>query len=124
MFLAFASYKGFTVYQLDVKSAFLYGKVRELVYVEQPPGFSDPDHPDRVYKLDKALYGLHQPPRAWNETMSTHLLKNGIFIHQTKYVHDILTRFKMEDCSAYYTPIPVNHKFGPDTKNDNNIDPT
>ena len=77
LFLAFASFKGFTVYQLDVKSALLYGKVQELVYVKQPPGFTDPDHPDRVYKLYKALYGLHQAPRVWYETLSTHLLENG-----------------------------------------------
>ena len=50
--------------------------------------------------------------------------KDGIFIHQTKYVHDILTRFKMEDCSTYHTPIPVNHKLGPDTENDDDVDPT
>ena len=64
LFLAFASFKGFKIYQLDVKSTFLYGKVQEEVYVEQPPGFTDPDYPYKVYKLDKALYGLHQAPRA------------------------------------------------------------
>ncbi|KAI3828440.1 hypothetical protein L1987_02541 [Smallanthus sonchifolius] len=65
MFLAYAAYMDFTVHQMDVKSAFLYGKVQEEVYVKQPPGFIDPSYPDRVYKLDKALYGLHQAPRAW-----------------------------------------------------------
>ncbi|KAI3742536.1 hypothetical protein L1987_60221 [Smallanthus sonchifolius] len=76
LFLAFASFKGFKVFQLDVKSAFLYGKVKEEVYVCQPPGFEDPLNPNMVFKLDKALYGLHQAPRAWYETLSTHLLAN------------------------------------------------
>ncbi|GJX14355.1 retrovirus-related pol polyprotein from transposon TNT 1-94 [Tanacetum coccineum] len=62
---------------MDVKSAFLYGKIEEEVYVCQPPGFEDPDFPDRVYKVEKALYGLHQAPRAWYETLSTYLLDNG-----------------------------------------------
>ncbi|GJT02845.1 putative ribonuclease H-like domain-containing protein [Tanacetum coccineum] len=65
LFLAYASFKDFVVYQMDVKSAFLYGKIEEEVYVCQPPGFEDPDFPDRVYKVEKALYGLHQAPRAW-----------------------------------------------------------
>ncbi|GJZ23530.1 putative ribonuclease H-like domain-containing protein [Tanacetum coccineum] len=65
LFLAYASFKDFVVYQMDVKSAFLYGKIKEEVYVCQPPGFEDPDFPDRVYKVEKALYGLHQAPRAW-----------------------------------------------------------
>ncbi|KAI3814308.1 hypothetical protein L1987_19059 [Smallanthus sonchifolius] len=65
LFLAYASYVGFKVYQLDVKSAFLYGKVHEEVYVTQPLGFDDPHNINKVYKLDKALYGLHQAPRAW-----------------------------------------------------------
>ncbi|GJV60482.1 putative ribonuclease H-like domain-containing protein [Tanacetum coccineum] len=60
LFLAYASFKDFVVYQMDVKSAFLYGKIEEEVYVCQPPGFEDPDFPDRVYKVVKALYGLHQ----------------------------------------------------------------
>ncbi|GKA66925.1 retrovirus-related pol polyprotein from transposon TNT 1-94 [Tanacetum coccineum] len=61
---------------MDVKSAFLYGRIEEEVYVCQPPGFEDPDFPDRVYKVEKALYGLHQAPRAWYETLSTYLLDN------------------------------------------------
>ncbi|GKA94100.1 putative ribonuclease H-like domain-containing protein [Tanacetum coccineum] len=77
LFLAYASFKDFVVYQMDVKSAFLYGKIEEEVYVCQPPGFEDPDFPDRVYKVEKALYGLHQAPRAWYETLSTYLLENG-----------------------------------------------
>ncbi|GJT71156.1 putative ribonuclease H-like domain-containing protein, partial [Tanacetum coccineum] len=77
IFLAFASYMGFIVYQIDVKSAFLYGKIDEEVYVSQPPGFQDPKHPKKVYKVVKALYGLHQAPRAWYATLSTFLLKNG-----------------------------------------------
>nr|GFA84909.1 copia protein [Tanacetum cinerariifolium] len=59
LFLAYA----FMVYQMDVKSAFLYGTIKEEVYVCQPSGFEDPDHPDKVYKVVKALYGLHQAPR-------------------------------------------------------------
>ncbi|GJV33683.1 putative reverse transcriptase domain-containing protein [Tanacetum coccineum] len=77
LFLAYASYMGFIVYQMDVKSAFLYGTIEEEVYVCQPPGFEDPHFPDKVYKVEKALYGLHQAPRAWYETLSTYLLENG-----------------------------------------------
>ncbi|GJY88370.1 putative ribonuclease H-like domain-containing protein [Tanacetum coccineum] len=77
LFLAYASYKDFVVYQMDVKSTFLYGKIEEEVYVCQPLGFEDPDFLDRVYKVEKALYGLHQAPRAWYETLSTYLLDNG-----------------------------------------------
>ncbi|GJW69891.1 putative ribonuclease H-like domain-containing protein [Tanacetum coccineum] len=79
LFLAYASFKDFVVYHMDVKSAFLYGKIEEEVYVCQPPGFEDPDFLDKVfkvYKVEKALYGLHQAPRAWYETLSTYLLKN------------------------------------------------
>ncbi|GKB44293.1 putative ribonuclease H-like domain-containing protein, partial [Tanacetum coccineum] len=65
LFLAYASYMGFTVYQMDVKSAFLYGTIDEEVYVMQPPGFQDPQFPHKVYKVVKAMYGLHQAPRAW-----------------------------------------------------------
>nr|GEY81455.1 hypothetical protein [Tanacetum cinerariifolium] len=77
LFLAYAFFMGFMVYQMDVKSDFLYGTIEEEVYVCQPPGFEDPDYPDKVYKVVKALYGLHQAPRAWYETLSNYLLENG-----------------------------------------------
>ncbi|KAI3735684.1 hypothetical protein L6452_15192 [Arctium lappa] len=77
LFLAYASYMNFKFYQVDVKSAFLYGSIEEEVYVCQPPGFENPSYPDRVYKLKKALYGLHQAPRAWYDTLSSYLLENG-----------------------------------------------
>nr|GEU54579.1 hypothetical protein [Tanacetum cinerariifolium] len=77
LFLAYASFMGFMVYQMDVKSAFLYGTIEEEVYVCQPLGFEDLDHPDKVYKVVKALCGLHQAPRAWYENMANYLLENG-----------------------------------------------
>ncbi|GJT34100.1 putative ribonuclease H-like domain-containing protein [Tanacetum coccineum] len=77
LFCPYASFMGFLVYQMDVKSAFLYGTIKEEVYMTQPPGFKDPDHPDKVYKVVKALYRLHQAPRAWYETLANYLLSNG-----------------------------------------------
>nr|GEW32657.1 hypothetical protein [Tanacetum cinerariifolium] len=77
LFSAYASFMGFMVYQMDVKSAFLYGTIEKEVYVCQPSRFEDPDHPDRVYKVVKALYSLHQAPRAWYETLANYLLENG-----------------------------------------------
>ena len=77
MFLAYATYKVFIVFQMDVKTAFLYGKLKEEVYVSQPDGFIDLSMPDYVYILDKALYGLKQVPRAWYEELSTYLLEAG-----------------------------------------------
>ncbi|GKD06051.1 putative ribonuclease H-like domain-containing protein [Tanacetum coccineum] len=109
LFLAYASFMGFIVYQMDVKSAFLYVTIEEEVYVCQPPGFEDPHFPNKVYKVEKALYGLQQAPRAWYETLSTYLLENGfrrgnidktLFIKKDKgdillvqvYVDDIIFR--------------------------------
>ncbi|GJR76983.1 putative ribonuclease H-like domain-containing protein [Tanacetum coccineum] len=110
---------------------FLYGKIEEEVYVCQPPGFEDPNFPDRVYKVEKALYGLHKAPKAWYETLSTYLLDNrfqrgkidktlfirkdkglqvkqkedGIFISQDKYVIDILKKISFTDVKTASTPM-------------------
>jgi hypothetical protein len=75
--LAFATFKRFKLYQMDVKSAFLNGVIQEEVYVRQPLGFESPKYPDRVYKLSKALYGLKQAPRAWYARLKTFLLEHG-----------------------------------------------
>ncbi|GKE15928.1 putative ribonuclease H-like domain-containing protein [Tanacetum coccineum] len=119
LFLAYASFKDFVVYQMDVKSAFLYGKIEEEVYVCQPLGFEYLDFSNRVYKVEKALYGLHQAPRAWYETLPTYLLDNGfqrgkidktLFIRRDKgdimlvqvYVDDIIFGFtKKSLCNAF-----------------------
>ena len=74
IFLAFAASKGFKVFQMDVKSAFLNGFIEKEVYVKQPLGFENPKLPNRVYKLQKALYGLKQAPRAWYDRLKTFLL--------------------------------------------------
>nr|GFA00161.1 copia protein [Tanacetum cinerariifolium] len=74
LFIAYAAHKYFTVYQMDVKTAFQYGPQKEEVYVNQPDGFVDPYHPDKVYRLKKALYGLKQAPRAWYNELSKFLL--------------------------------------------------
>ncbi|PWA66883.1 Copia protein [Artemisia annua] len=107
IFLAYASYMNFKVYQMDVKSAFLNGKLKEEVYVQQPPGFESYEFLNHVCKLDKALYGLKQAPRAWYDTFSAFLIlnkfvrgriDNTLFIYRTKedvilvqvYVDDII----------------------------------
>nr|GEU54646.1 hypothetical protein [Tanacetum cinerariifolium] len=105
LFLAYASFMGFIVYQIDVKSAFLYGTINEDVYVMQPPGFQDPEYPARIYKVEKAMYGLHQAPRAWYGTLSKYLLTNGFqrgTIDQTLFIRRqigdfILVQIYMDD---------------------------
>ncbi|GJW72795.1 putative ribonuclease H-like domain-containing protein [Tanacetum coccineum] len=92
LFLAYASFKDFIVYQMDVKSAFLYVKIEEEVYVCQPPGFEDPHFLDKVYKVEKALYGLHQAPRAC----------------QDKYMAEILKKFDFVSIKTVSTPMETN----------------
>ncbi|GKB27726.1 retrovirus-related pol polyprotein from transposon TNT 1-94 [Tanacetum coccineum] len=97
LFIAYAAHKSFTVYQMDIKTTFLYGPLKEEVYINQPDGFVDPYHPDQVYRLKKALYGLKQAPRAWYDELSNFLVSKGfskgsidptLFI--TKHGEDIL----------------------------------
>ncbi|KAD3066989.1 hypothetical protein E3N88_34869 [Mikania micrantha] len=186
LFLAFAISHNIKVYQMDIKSAFLYGTIKEEVYVCQPPGLDDVHHPDWVYKLDKALYGLKQAPRALYDTLSRFLLSNkfsrgtidktlfmkrvdkelllvqiyvddiifgstkpsmcehfsklmsskfemsalselktflglqvkqtpnGTFIHQSKYVKDLLNKFDMNDCKIISTPMATSPGICPD----------
>nr|GEV17357.1 hypothetical protein [Tanacetum cinerariifolium] len=133
LFLAYASFMGFKVYQMDVKSAFLYETIEEEVYVCQPPGFEDPDYPDKVYKVVKAIYGLHQAPRACSTNkdlckafekltkdkfqmssmgeltfflgLQVKQKQDGIFISQDKYVAKILRKFGLTDGKSVSSPI-------------------
>nr|GEV83664.1 retrovirus-related Pol polyprotein from transposon TNT 1-94 [Tanacetum cinerariifolium] len=77
LFIAYAAHKSFTVYQMDVKTTFLYGPLKEEVYVNQPDGFVDPYHPDKVYRLKMYLYGLKQAPRVWYDELSNFLVSKG-----------------------------------------------
>nr|GEY20801.1 retrovirus-related Pol polyprotein from transposon TNT 1-94 [Tanacetum cinerariifolium] len=79
LFIAYAAHKSFIVYQMGVKTTFLYGPLKEEMYVNEPDGFVDPYHPDKVYRLKKALYGLKQAPRAWYDELSKFLLSKGFF---------------------------------------------
>nr|GFD22327.1 copia protein [Tanacetum cinerariifolium] len=97
LFISYAAYKSFTVYQMDIKTTFLYGPLKEEVYVNQPDVFVNPYHLDKVYRLKKALYGFKQAPRAWDDELSNFLVSKGfskgsinptLFI--TKHGEDIL----------------------------------
>jgi hypothetical protein len=186
--LAYATYHDFKLYQMDVKSAFLNGSIKEEVYVEQPPSFEDSEYPNHVYKLSKALYGLKQAPRAWYECLRDFLITNGFkvgkvdptlftktiandlfvcqiyvddiifgstnkstceefsrimiqkfemsmmgelkyflgfqvkqlqegtFISQTKYIQDILTKFRIKDAKSVKTPMGTNGHLDLDTR--------
>nr|GEX08110.1 hypothetical protein [Tanacetum cinerariifolium] len=122
LFIAYAAHKPFTVYQMDVKRAFLYGPLKEEVYVNQPDSFVDPYHPDKVYRLKKALYGLKQAPRAWYDELSKFLLSKRfskgiqihqsprcIFINQAKYAQEILKKHGMTSCDSIGTLMATKH---------------
>jgi hypothetical protein len=87
--LAYACAHNIKLYQMDVKSAFLNGKISELVFVEQPPGFEDPKRPNHVYKLSKALYGLKQAPCAWYERLRDFLLSNDFKIGKLTLLYSL-----------------------------------
>ncbi|GJT11709.1 retrovirus-related pol polyprotein from transposon TNT 1-94 [Tanacetum coccineum] len=112
---------------MDVKTAFLNGPLKEEVYVAQPEGFVDPDHPEKVYLLRKALYGLKQAPRAWYDELSNflkskgftkglqiHQSPKGIFINQAKYALEILKKHNMDNCHSIGTPLATKPKLDVD----------
>nr|GEU48995.1 hypothetical protein [Tanacetum cinerariifolium] len=119
LFIAYAAHKSFTVYHMDVKTTFLYGPLKEEVYINQPDGFVDPYHPDKVYRFKKALYGLKQAPKAWYDELSTswypkdspkiHQSPRGIFINQAKYAQEILKKHGMTSCDSVGTPMATKH---------------
>ena len=98
--IAFAAHMGIKLYQMDVKSAFLNGYLKEEVYVKQPPGFENGDFPNNVFKLDKALYGLKQAPRAWYERLSSFLLENDF--RRGKVDNTLF----LKSCLLYTSPSP------------------
>nr|GEV55270.1 Gag-Pol polyprotein [Tanacetum cinerariifolium] len=118
IFLAYAAHKGFSVYQMYVKTAFLHGSLKEDVYVCQPEGFIDADHPSRVYKLKKALYGLKQALRAWEMMFFFGLQINqshsGIFINQSNYMNEIFKKYGLNTCDIIGTLMDIKDKLGLD----------
>nr|GEX18112.1 retrovirus-related Pol polyprotein from transposon TNT 1-94 [Tanacetum cinerariifolium] len=122
IFIAYAAHKSFSIYQMDVKTTFLNGTLKEEVYVAQPDGFVDPDHQKKIYRLRKALYGMKQAPRVWYDELSTFLTSKGftkglqiyqspcgIFINQAKYTLEILHK---------HTPIATKPKLDADLSGD------
>nr|GFA58096.1 hypothetical protein [Tanacetum cinerariifolium] len=126
IFLVYVAHTSFLLFQMDVKTAFLHGSLKEVVYVCQPEGFIDADHPSHVYKLKKALYGLKQAPRAWYDELSTFLLQNHFFkgtidptlfircfhndILVSKYVLEILKKYGMKSSDPVGTPMKIKDK--------------
>ncbi|GJZ25139.1 retrovirus-related pol polyprotein from transposon TNT 1-94 [Tanacetum coccineum] len=151
IFLAYAAHKSSIVFQMDMKTAFLHGTLKEDVYVCQPKGFIDVDHPSHLYKLKKVLYGLKQAPRAWYDELSKFLQQNhffkgtidptlfigrfdddmlvltnpprDIFINQSNYVLEILKKYGMETCDPIGTPMEIKDKLDLD-KNGTLVDAT
>nr|GEZ03974.1 retrovirus-related Pol polyprotein from transposon TNT 1-94 [Tanacetum cinerariifolium] len=146
-FLAYAAHKNMVVYQMDVKTAFLNGNLREEVYVSQPNGYVDQDNPNHVYKLKKALYGLKQAPRAWYDMLSSFLISQdfskdvddgqnliflglqisqsprGIFINQSKYALESLKKYGFESCDPVDTQMVEKSKLDED-KEGKSVDPS
>ncbi|GJY04559.1 retrovirus-related pol polyprotein from transposon TNT 1-94 [Tanacetum coccineum] len=148
IFLVFSVHMNMVVYQMDVKTAFLNGNLREEVYVSQPDGFVDPDNPNHVYKLKKALYGLKQAPRAWYDMLSSFLISHdfskgsvdptlfickkgkelilnpqGIFINQSKYALESLKKYDFDSCDPVDTPMVEKSKLDED-KEGKAVDPS
>ncbi|GKC49705.1 retrovirus-related pol polyprotein from transposon TNT 1-94 [Tanacetum coccineum] len=131
IFLAYATHKSFTVFQMDVNTAFLHGTLKEDVYVCQPEGFIDANHPSHVYKLKKALYGIKQAPKAWSMLMILSLVlqtlvnqsPHGIFINHSNYVLEIFKKYEMESCDPVGPLMEIKDKLDPN-QNGSRVDAT
>nr|GFA99476.1 copia protein [Tanacetum cinerariifolium] len=116
IFLVFAAHMNMIVYQINVKTAFLNGILREKVNVSQPDRFVDPDNPNHVYRLKKALYGLKQAPSAWYDLLSLFLLSQG-------FSKESLKKYKKESCDPVDIPMVEKSKLDEDTQR-KAVDPT
>ncbi|GKC49174.1 retrovirus-related pol polyprotein from transposon TNT 1-94 [Tanacetum coccineum] len=127
IFIANVAHKNMTIYQMDVKTDFLNGKLKEVVYISQLEGFVDQDNPSHVYKLKKALYGLKQAPCAWYDMLSSFLISQqfskglqisqsprGIFINQSKYASEIVKKYGLHSTDSVDTPMIENKKLDED----------
>ncbi|GJT47992.1 retrovirus-related pol polyprotein from transposon TNT 1-94 [Tanacetum coccineum] len=127
IFVANVAHKNMTIYQMDVKTAFLNGELKEEVYVSQPEGFVDQDKPSHVYKLKKALYSLKKAPRTWYDMLSSFLISQqfskglqisqsprGIFINQSKYAYEIVKKYGLHSTDSVDTPMIENKKLDED----------
>nr|GEW66606.1 hypothetical protein [Tanacetum cinerariifolium] len=139
IFIAYAAHKSFLIYQMDVKTTFLNGPLKEEVYVAQPDGFVDPDHPEKVYRLRKPLYGLKQAPRAGYDELLRFLtskrftkgttdptiftIRYGEDILLAKYALEILHKHRMEKCQSIGTPMATKPKLDADLS-ENPVDQT
>nr|GEU35353.1 retrovirus-related Pol polyprotein from transposon TNT 1-94 [Tanacetum cinerariifolium] len=139
IFLTYAAHKNMVVYQMNVKTTFLNGNLREEVYVSQSDGFVDPDNPNHVCKLKKALYGLKQAPHAWYDMLSSFLIsqdfskgsvdptlfirRNGNDLLLSKYALESLKKYDFESCDPVDTPIVEKSKLDED-KEGKAVDPS
>ncbi|GJR46469.1 retrovirus-related pol polyprotein from transposon TNT 1-94 [Tanacetum coccineum] len=127
IFIANATHKNIKIYQIDVQTAFLNGKLKEEVYVSQPEGFMNQDNSSHVYKLKKALYGLKQAPRALYNMLSSFLISQhfskglqisqspkGIFINQSKYASEIVKKYGLLTTDSVDTPMVEKNKLDED----------
>nr|GEV62981.1 hypothetical protein [Tanacetum cinerariifolium] len=127
IFIAYGTHKSFPIYQMDVKTTFLNGSLKEEVYIVQPDGFVDLDHPEKVKRLRKALYGLKQAPKAWYDELSKFLTSkgftkglqirqspHGIFINQAKYALEILHKHGMKKGQSFGTQMATKPKLDAD----------